>query len=117
VPLSSCPSRGTEIERFQALRDPKQPLESLTPPERSFALTEICERIKTSLFKLRQSLIPADDSSALQPEPPISREDSQGIAANVLPRSVNRDSGRIDLEYQMLFGALAVQMELISPVQ
>jgi serine/threonine protein kinase len=117
VPLSCCPYRGTDIERFQAIHDPKQPLEGLSLPERNFALTEICEKIKAALLKLRQSLIPDDDPELPPPEPKVPREEPQVIAARALPRQVNQETGSSDLEYQMLFGALAAQNKMITAEQ
>jgi serine/threonine protein kinase len=117
VPLSSCAYRGTEIDRYQAVHDPGQPLDRLSLAERNFALTEICERVKAAVFQLRQSIIPHDDLEPPTPNdlPEVSSRHYRG-PSNAAPKNL-RSAAAADLEYQMLFGALAVQMDLIASEQ
>jgi serine/threonine protein kinase len=114
--LSSCPYQDTDFEKYQAIHDPKQPLDRLSAADRNFAVTEICERIKRGLFKLRQSIIPhvAPPAPARESRLPATRP--AAIAVQGTPRRDLRNPGD-DLEYQMLFAALAAQMELITPGQ
>jgi hypothetical protein len=52
VVLSSCDYHFFGLEKFQAVGDPKMPLDRLTPAEQNVALVNMCKKLKNALKKV-----------------------------------------------------------------
>lgn len=65
VPVSDCLYEGTAIGSFQAVSDPKRPLDSLTPSRRQTALVSVARKITEAL-----SFSPNNENNASLLRPP-----------------------------------------------
>jgi hypothetical protein len=55
IPITYCLYDETEIGEYQAVYNPKQPLDTLNPADLNKALVKICKEIKTAATESSQN--------------------------------------------------------------